>query len=86
MDKNTRVPPVAVRLLFNFPVNFHCSGAKNGFAISSNPSTGFRTVIVGPRRTAKPRDRMCGSGTEARVNGDVRVTEAKNKTHVAVPP
>jgi hypothetical protein len=44
---------------------FHCSGAKNGFAISSNPSTGFRTVIVGPRRTANPRVRICGSGTEA---------------------
>lgn len=43
--------------------NYHCSVGKKGFAISSDPSTGLRTVIVGPRRTVKPRERVWGSGT-----------------------
>jgi len=43
--------------------NCHCSVGKKGLAISSDPSTGLRTVIVGPRRTVKPRVRMWGSGT-----------------------
>jgi len=42
--------------------SYHCSAGKKGFAISSDPSTGLRTVIVGPRRTVKPRERMWGSG------------------------
>lgn len=34
------------------------SCAKKGFAISSSPSTGLRSVIVGPRRTVRPRERV----------------------------
>lgn len=39
------------------------SGAKNGFAISSDPSTGLRRVIVGPRSTASPSERLVGWGS-----------------------
>lgn len=43
---------------------FHHSGAPNGLAISSKPSTGLRTVMVGPRKTTRPSFRVCGSGTK----------------------
>ncbi|KIK25236.1 hypothetical protein PISMIDRAFT_677498 [Pisolithus microcarpus 441] len=42
------------------------SCATKGLAISSVPSTGLRRVTVGPRRTAKPRARVCGSGSRVR--------------------
>jgi hypothetical protein len=34
------------------------SGFPNGLAISSKPSTGLRTVMVGPRKTTKPNLRV----------------------------
>lgn len=39
------------------------SWVLKGFAISSEPSTGLRSVIVGPRRTVKPSERVWGSGS-----------------------
>ena len=39
------------------------SCAMNGLEISSSPSTGLSSVIVGPRSTARPSMRMRGSGS-----------------------
>ena len=39
------------------------SWATKGLAISSWPSTGLRRVIVGPRRTTRPRLRVVCSGS-----------------------
>jgi hypothetical protein len=36
------------------------SSARKGLAISSKPSRGLRRVIVGPRRTTRPSERLLG--------------------------
>jgi len=43
--------------------NIVYSCAMNGLAISSSPSTGLSSVMVGPRRTVRPSERMCTSGS-----------------------
>ena len=48
------------------------SWAANGLSISSKPSTGLMTVIVGPRKTTSPRPRVWGSGSAGYETIDVR--------------
>lgn len=56
------------------------SWAAKGLAISSRPSTGLRSVIVGPRKTVSPRDRVCGVGSVI-VNKQTNKADRRSTIH-----
>ena len=65
----------------------YCCSAK-GFSISAEPSTGLNNVMVGPRRTTKPRVLTWGSGSEVGESNEnqLRMIHGERMYLVIVPP